>query len=84
VAPGDSFQLPLDDPRTGEQAPVHLIEAVIGCVKHEAARDTDGDPDRAAIELDGKSLRNHGDSTPDAQQWAWMPLRIQAWAARLD
>jgi len=65
---GDSLQLPLDGPCTGKHAPVHVIEPIIRCVKDEAAGDPGGNSNRAAIELDCKSLRNHGDSAPDAQQ----------------
>jgi hypothetical protein len=57
---GDPAQLPLDGPSTGEQATVHLVEAVVRRPEHEAARDADRDPDRAAIEFDRKSLRNQG------------------------
>lgn len=55
-----SLQLSLDGSRTGKHAPVHFIETVVRGVKHEAARNADSDPDRATVELDRKSLCNHG------------------------
>jgi hypothetical protein len=64
VAFGNSLQLPLYRAGTGKQSAIHFIESVYRCVEHEAAGDTDSDPDRAPIELDCKSLRNHDDSTP--------------------
>jgi hypothetical protein len=63
---GNHSQLPLDGASTGEEAAVHFIETVVRGPKHEAARDADSDPDRAAIEFDRKSLRNQ-DSAPGAQ-----------------
>jgi len=65
---GNLAQLPLDGAGTAEQATVHPIETVIGRPEHETTGDTDGNPHRAAIEFDRKSLRNHDDSTPGAQQ----------------
>ena len=74
---------PLDRPGTGKQAPVHVIEPIIRCVEHEAAGDADRDPDRAPIELDYKSLRNHDDFAPSAQQSPGRGSRIQTAAVRL-
>jgi hypothetical protein len=60
----DPLQLALDRSRAPEQASIQLVEARVGRVKHEAARHADCDADRAAVELDCKSLSNHDDSTP--------------------
>jgi len=60
VPGGHSFQLSFDDSRAGKGAPVHFIETPIRGVEDEAAGDADGDADGAALELDRKSLRNHG------------------------
>lgn len=65
---GNFAQLPFDRAGTGEQAAVDFVETVVGCIEHEAAGDPNGDADRSAIELDCKSLRNHEDFTPGAQQ----------------
>jgi len=58
-AKSDPGQLPLDRPGAAEHASVHLPETVVGGVEHEAAGDADGDADRAAVELDCKSLGDH-------------------------
>ena len=63
---GNPAQLPLDGAGTGEETAVHLIETVVRRPEHEAPRDADGDPDRAAIEFDRKSLRNQ-DVAPGVQ-----------------
>jgi len=63
---GNLAQLPLDGASTAEQAAVHLLETVVRRPEHEAARDADSDPDRAAIEFDRKSLRNQN-SAPGAR-----------------
>jgi hypothetical protein len=55
----DLQQLALDGASTREDAAIHLVEIIVGCVKHETARNADGDADRAAIKLNYKSL-GHG------------------------
>ena len=57
---GDPSKLALDRAGPAEQASIHLIEIVSGCVKHETAGDTDGNSDCAAVELDCKTLCGHG------------------------
>ena len=64
AALGHSLQLSLDGPRTGKHLPVHFIETVVRGIKHEAAWNADSDPDRATVELDRKSLGNHGTLLP--------------------
>jgi len=83
MAFGGALQLPFYGAGTGKQAPVHVIEPIVRCVEHEAAGDADSDTDSAPIELDCKSLRNHEDSAPGAQQGARMRSRMRGAAARL-
>src|SRR6478672_3511197 len=64
-APRDSLQLALDGAGAAEQPSVHRVEAIVGGVEHEAAGHADGDADRAAVELDCKTLGNHLNSAPD-------------------
>jgi hypothetical protein len=63
---GNSSQLTLDRSCSRERLTVHLCEAIVRCVEGEAARDANGDPDSAPIELDCKTLRVH-DSAPREQ-----------------
>jgi hypothetical protein len=62
--PGELHQLTLDGAGALEDAAIHLVEFIVGCVENEAARDTDRDPDGAAVKLYDKSLVDHEDSTP--------------------
>src|SRR5437868_6465910 len=66
----DFVQLALDCSSTAEHAPVHRLEPAVRCVEHEAARDADGDADRATVELDCETLGNHEDSAPGEQRHA--------------
>jgi hypothetical protein len=63
----DPLQLPFDGPGAAEQSPVEPGEPPVRRIKHEAARDADRDPDRAAIELDRETLCRHDNSSPDGQ-----------------
>jgi hypothetical protein len=48
-----------------EQAAVERVEPLVGRKEFEAAGNADGDPDRAAVELNGKSLPGgHGKMSP--------------------
>src|SRR5437764_15141270 len=67
---GNSPQFSLDGAGAAEQPAVHLIEAIVGCVEHEAAGNADSYADRAAVELDCKTLGNHEDSTPGEHRQA--------------
>src|SRR5689334_7171341 len=66
----DLLQLALDGAGAAEQPPVHLIEAVVRSVEHEAARHADGDADRAPVELDCETLIEHLDSVSREQRQA--------------
>ena len=46
----------LDGAGARENTAIHFVEFIVRRVKHEAARNADGDADRAAIELNYKSL----------------------------
>jgi len=57
----DPFQFALERPGAGEETAVELVEITARRKEHEAARNADGEPDGAAVELDRKTLAWHFD-----------------------
>ena len=76
--PRDLLQLALDGPGAREDPPVQFVEIAVGCVKHEAAWHSNRDTDRAAIELDDKSLGNHWTPLPARRNPCDAVLRVTA------
>jgi hypothetical protein len=56
---GDLLQLALNGAGTRKEAPIHLLELIVGCAEHEPTGDTDGNADRAVVILDRKTLHDH-------------------------
>jgi hypothetical protein len=52
-------QLSFEGARTGEQPSIELGEIVVRAKEHESARHTNGNADRAAVELDCETLAWH-------------------------
>lgn len=59
IATRGLLQFALDRPRPREQSPVELVEDVARRKEHETTGDTNGNADRAAVELDCKALTGH-------------------------
>jgi hypothetical protein len=62
---GGFLQRPVDRPGAREQAAVERVEPLVRRKEFEAAGNAHGDPDRATVELNGKSLPGgHGNVSP--------------------
>lgn len=67
LAPGDFPELALNLAGSSKSTAIHLLERPVGRVEDETARQSNGDADGAAFQLDCKSLHAHSIS-PGEQQ----------------